>query len=141
MKTWQAWQEWIDEEGESLGRLASSKEVQRLNIQAETAFGQSLNGKIDSGEDLQGLIIQSEILMLLKKEAEWVYVNGRRCLKASERMVAWGITVLERKDENAFMRVLKALSSVEEWEYWKRITIEFDKPEFLALIKTLNNAS
>lgn len=132
MKTWQ---EWLTREHKDLDRIMSSINAKRLNMQLEASCGLlTLSGKIDEGEDLSDLIYRSQILMFLANEAEWIYIDGRRHFQASPRMITWGLNVLERKDEDAFLRVVNALSSIKEWQYWQRITIEFDKPEFLALI-------
>jgi hypothetical protein len=89
------------------------------------------------GTDLSDLIIEAECLMLSKKEAEWVVLNGRRRFKASSRVITWALNVLERKSEEVYSSVLTTFSGLDECEYWKRASLEFEEAEYKGLIRLL----
>ena len=96
-----------------------------------------VGSELQSSVDLSDLIVEVECLMLLKKEAEWVISEKKRHLKASSRVIAWALAVVERKSEEAYSSVLAAFSSLNEWEYWKRVSLEFDESEYRALVRLL----
>lgn len=138
-------QAWLDEEERRLNQLCSrSRSKDQL-----ASLHSLLIGSNESSEelDLGDLIAELECLMLINNEAEWVIVDRRRFFKASPRVIAWALAVIEKKNEELFIRLCSdfakidpntGLPKIQEWEYWKRISLEFDAKEYKALIKILS---
>lgn len=139
-------QEWLDEENRSINRLCSNSRSkdQLASLHSLLIGGNEFSDDLDLGD----LIAEVECLMLINNEAEWVMVDRRRHFKASPRVIAWALTVIEKKSEDLFIRISSdfakidpktGLPKIQEWEYWKRISLEFDAKEYKALIKILEN--
>jgi hypothetical protein len=92
----------------------------------------------DTPNSLEEIIAETEAIMLAKGFAEWVVVAKTRKLKVCDRIIDWGIKVVERLGEDRMIQLYRGISIIEEIDTWKRISLEFGRAEYEALLRKIS---
>jgi hypothetical protein len=91
----------------------------------------------DPPSSLEDVIAEVEAVMLSKGYAQWVLVGKSRKLKVCDRIIDWGIKVVERLGEDRMIHLYRGISIIEEIDIWKRISLEFGSSEYEALLRKI----